>query len=351
MVKIAVLPKDAVEVFVGRLVEGYQVIAPVERNGQVLFGYVSDPREVVLEYRGVTLLPPKRFFFPEREILFTYEIKGGEVYVYDKYEDIRGMRRVLIGIRPCDVHGLKVLDKVFIGEFRDPYYAARREGTLIICLTCTEPGEYCFCAYTSSGPDLKDGYDLLMTDLGESYLVEVGSERGGRLVKLNLDIFREASKDDLERKEEAVRRAEAKIREQKLPNLSEMYEPLIKLFDADLWREYGRKCIACGKCNFTCPTCRCFNVYDDPNLDLKSGKRVRVWDSCHFLSFTKVASGEIFRKERHSRVKQRIYHKYCYSVDEIGSISCVGCGRCVKVCSAGIDIREVARRVMEAWGR
>jgi len=344
-----VITKDGFTELVGRLLEDYQVIAPVERNGQVLFSLVSNPHEVCMEYKGTTLLPPKRFFFPEKEILFTYEMLDGDVKIYDKYEEVKGIRRVIVGMRPCDIQSLNVLDKVFIGEYHDPYYAARREGTVIIGLTCNEPDDYCFCVFTGSGPTVSEGYDLLLTDLGEAYLVEIGSERGERIVKLNLDLFRKATDADVQERDRILKRAESKMREQKLPDLTKMYEPLVELFYADLWREYGRRCVACGKCNFTCPTCRCFNVYDDPNLDLKSGKRVRVWDSCHFLSFTRVASGEIFRKERHSRVKQRIYHKYCYSIDEIGMISCVGCGRCVKVCSAGIDIREVAVEVMKAW--
>ena len=216
----------------------------------------------------------------------------------------------------------------------------------MIGLTCNEPMDYCFCAYTGSGPGIRDGFDLLMTDLGDRYLVEVGSGRGLELVKLNLDLFRSASGKDVEERERILAKVEDRIREQGLPDLTKIYEELVKAFDSRIWDEYGRLCLACGKCNFTCPTCSCFDIYDDPNLDFRSGKRVRVWDSCHFLSFTRVASGEVFRKDRPSRVKQRVYHKYCYSVDDIGVISCVGCGRCVEVCSAGIDIREVTRRVV-----
>ena len=242
---------------------------------------------------------------------------------------------------------MKILDKVFIGEFRDPYYEARRRNTIIIGLTCDKPEEYCFCAYTGSGPSLQDGFDLLLTNLGDRYLVEIGSKRGERLVKYNIDLFKEASRSDLEEKEKIVSEVESKIRERPLPDLRKLHDLLVKNFNAKLWEEYGERCLACGKCNFVCPTCRCFDIYDDPNFDLKSGKRVRVWDSCHFLSFTRVAGGLVFRKERLSRIKQRIYHKYCYSVDEIGSISCTGCGRCIESCPAGIDIREIVKEVVK----
>lgn len=29
-----------------------------------------------------------------------------------------------------------------------------------------------------------------------------------------------------------------------------------------MWDEYDARCIACGKCNFVCPTCTCFTMQD-----------------------------------------------------------------------------------------
>ena len=347
MDKAKTISKDAFKEFIDRLLENFQVIAPVRREGKVFYDLVSHPYEVMIEYKGHTLLPPKRFFFPEKEILFTYELVNDEVIIYDKCEELEGLKRVLIGVRACDIKGLEYLDKVFIGEYHNPYYKVRRENTLIIGLTCNEPMDYCFCAHTGSGPRIESGYDLLLTDLGDYYLVDVGSEEGEKILKYNIDIFKDASEEDLQAKEKILSNVEARIRENPFPDLDKMYDSLIKNFNAELWEKYGERCLACGKCNFVCPTCRCFDIYDDPNLDLKSGRRIMVWDSCHFLSFTRVAGGLVFRKERPSRIKQRVYHKYCYSIDEIGSISCTGCGRCIDVCPASIDIREIVREVVK----
>ena len=312
----------------------------------MFYRYLSNPEELNLDYRGHALLPPKKFFFPEVEVLFTYEVLDGDIALYDACEQLKGLRRIFIGIKPCDLKALQHLDKVFVSKFHDPYYKARREGTLIVALNCTDPLDYCFCAYVGSGPKAEGGYDLAMTDIGDAFLVDVGSEEGLKLVKLNLDLFRPALESDVRRGEERVKAARDRILRQGLPDLSKAYESFVRSFESPLWLKYSGKCLACGKCNYACPTCRCFDVYDDPSLDMRSGKRVRVWDSCHFLSFTRVAGGHVFRKERVSRFKQRVYHKYCYSLDEVGELSCVGCGRCVEVCPAGIDLREVLKEVV-----
>ena len=345
MIEVRSLLKDFTEEFIGRLLENFQVIAPVRRNGRVFYEMIANAHEADLEYTGRSQLPPKRFFLPEKEVLFTYEITTRDVFIYDRSEELEGLKRIFIGIRPCDIHSLKILDKIFFGKFNDPYYGLRRKNTLILGLTCNVALEYCFCVHMGSGPGIENGFDLLLTDLGDYYLVEIGSDKGRRLVYHNIDLFRSASPGDLEERRRILSKVESDMKKEPFPDLDRLYKAMLKNFEADMWNKYGESCLACGKCNFVCPTCICFDVYDDPNLDLKSGKRVRVWDSCHFISFTRVAGGLVFRKERPSRVKQRVYHKYCYSVDEIEMFSCVGCGRCIETCPVNINIMEIAREV------
>jgi len=301
MEKYMLLSKKNLGVLVERFLKEFQVYGPTEKNGIIAFEKISNWSELRLD---------------------------------------------VAGIRPCDVHGLTLLDKVFISEIVDPYYVTRRENTIIICITCNNPTEYCFCNFTKSGPSIKEGFDLLLTDIGQFFLVEIGSEKGNDIINSNSDLFQEATENDLVKRDQKIREVEEKLSRNQLTGANELYQKLIRVFNDELWNEYGRKCVACGKCNFTCPTCHCFDVYDVMELTLKEGNRVRKWDACHFLSFTRVAGGEIFRKERTSRVKQRIYDKYCYPVDEFGSVFCVGCGRCIHVCTAGIDIREILKKVL-----
>ena len=36
----------------------------------------------------------------------------------------------------------------------------------------------------------------------------------------------------------------------------------VELSKHPMWDEYDARCIACGKCNFVCPTCTCFTMQD-----------------------------------------------------------------------------------------
>jgi formate hydrogenlyase subunit 6/NADH:ubiquinone oxidoreductase subunit I len=99
----------------------------------------------------------------------------------------------------------------------------------------------------------------------------------------------------------------------------------------------AKTCFSCGSCNQVCPTCYCFNVQDDVNWDLKTGKRDRAWDGCLLDGFTKVAGDHEFRNQRADRFRHRLYRKAKYVPAKIeGQIACVGCGRCVNACLPNI---------------
>jgi ferredoxin len=40
--------------------------------------------------------------------------------------------------------------------------------------------------------------------------------------------------------------------------------------------------------------------------------------------------------------------KFKYTVDMVGDVSCVGCGRCIVECPAGIDVRETVEVLTKA---
>ena len=158
----AVVERSAFNDIVTGLQErGYTVYGTVNEKGAGIFRPLSDAGELSLRCTGGTM-PPKYLWYPPFETLFTYDRQTGEFHT-----DIEQTRHAVFGIRPCDVHALLALDEVFLGgEYRDPYYRARRVDLPLVVFNCVESGDTCFCSSMGTGPGLDHDYDLLITDLG-----------------------------------------------------------------------------------------------------------------------------------------------------------------------------------------
>jgi ferredoxin len=306
--------RSNIPAFLEWLSRRFEVIAPVERDGQVIYDITSNPK---LDYQN-TAFPPRKFFLPNHETLF--EFKRAEARLVETRDR---KRRLIFGMRPCDVHALFFLDRVFRD---DPYYRRRRRLTAIVAMACDSADEYCFCG--SLGTDwLNAGYDLLLIPSKEGYAIEVGSERGSRLSRFDL-------------LEEFRRPARPRLRFERELNVRLIAERLMLRFDSSLWEEDLEECLSCAACAIACPTCSCFDLVDvlKPNGDVQ---RKRVWNFCLLRGFTRVAGDFIYRKDRVERLKHFIYHKLCYSFQRRGVFACVGCGRCLRACKVGIDWLEV----------
>ena len=240
------------------------------------------------------------------------------------------------------------MDKVFSGDFEDLYYWKRRNSTIIVGLTCnTPPYKNCFCTTTGGSPFSKDGFDVLMSDLGDRYFVESLTKKGEQLLNSAKDLFSAAKESDKAELKKNKTGAEKQI-DREIKNVKNIPSKLKGMFDSPFWDEEALSCIRCGICTFLCPTCHCFDINDEvlSNLPL-TGKRVRTWDNCQFPDFTMHSSGHNPRPDKASRLRQRILHKYNYFVEKYGDYQCTGCGRCVSMCPVGIDIIEVLNKVNE----
>lgn len=330
--------KQEIVHLVDALAQDYQVYGPVARGNVFAFADLSAGDELRLDYQS-TILPPRKFFQRPREIMFSFRED-----VLETFQDIRP--QVLFGIHPCDVNALVTLDRVFSLDYPDPYYQERRRNTVVIALNCCTVGDNCYCDIFRTGPALGGGYDLLLTDLGGEYLVEVGSEAGKEI--LNRFKLRQAprvKRVEKERKMEEVLR----LAREKRPSLvqEEMRQLLAGNYYHAAWEDAADRCLACGNCTMVCPTCFCFSVKDRVNLDLTSGQREREWDSCLFWDYSLVAMGHNFRPRRDTRLKQRLYHKLFYFEEQVGTLGCVGCGRCVDECPKSINPFQVISSLKE----
>jgi sulfhydrogenase subunit beta (sulfur reductase) len=336
--KILKLPKDRLDFFASVVQQFGELHAPAEQDGQYVLRRVARWSDVRLDYPR-TILPPKKYFLPPRETLFRY--RPGEGYI-PHTEDL-AKRIVLFGLHACDIYALNILDQVFEGKYPDPYYRARRRNTAIIGIDCT-PDQHCFCR--SMRADFVDrGFDLFFHDLGDRYLALVGTALGDDMALATGPLFEPVTPVDIDEykrrssRKRAAFRLDVEIRD--LPEIFEMeYESVV-------WEELAERCLSCGSCSMVCPTCYCYDVADSVDLGPYSGRRERAWDSCLFATHALVAGGENFRKTRESRVKFRFYHKQRGFVAEYGRPSCVGCGRCIAACPAGIDIVKVIETLRE----
>lgn len=279
---------------------------------------------------------PKRFLYPPELLLF---IVRPDLSV--EYPSFEFPRLAFFGIKPCDLAAIAVMDNVQ-GELGDEYYRKMRRNLFLVVENCVEPGETCFCATMGTGPMAAKGFDIAYTRIGGGVvLFHPGSDLGIEVLsELSL---RPAEDDQIDRfralMEEASRKARAEFTLENLPELLEMG------LDSEVYKEVAERCFGCANCNMVCPTCFCFDVIDEPELG-GSGKRIRIWDGCHSYSYAQVAGGH-FRKSLYARYRHWVLHKFVYWIRQFGTFGCVGCGRCITWCPAGIDIRQVVRDVVK----
>jgi len=334
-VEVFRLPKAELEQFLARLASQYRVFGPVAKGKAVVFGPVEKAADLKLNPQQ-SILPPKKFFHPPAETLFSFK---GRQKIEKESEEFP--KQTIIGVHPCDVNAIKSLDRVFSDTYPDPYYQAKRKNTVIIALNCVEPCAYGFCSSFGTGPAAKDGYDLALTDMGDAFLVEVGSE-AGREMAAGLT---PASEEEAAAAKQALQACQQKMtRRIDVNNLGEFMHQKI---NHPHWEELKERCLACGSCTHVCPTCFCFAVKDEIDLNLEDGLRERIWDSCQYYKFSRVALDHIFRPDRAARIKQRLFHKLAYYEQQFETIGCVGCGRCVAACIVKIDPVEVVAALKE----
>lgn len=325
-----------------------RVLVPAQEGDSVVFRPFSPDRKLTIA--GDATVPPKAAVFPSCRELFRFERTkdpaDAERIELSLLPDIRQEPTLVFGTRPCGARGFLIFDRVYQGgRFSDPYYRAARENTLFVTLACGSPGNACFCHWVGGGPDDPAGSDLLLTAVDGGYVVQAITEKGEALLESPF-----LSMDEEKAREAAAARAKVKQSLPQAPDIGRAGESLLAIFnDMDFWEEVSAKCISCGACTYLCPTCYCFNITDEAHG--LSGKRLRSWDTCMSHQFTLEASGHNPRPTKAHRLRNRVGHKFSYypSLHD-GLTACCGCGRCIRKCPAGVDIREIVLRAVERAG-
>jgi len=317
----------------GKVIEYREVAAidiPADDSTQAgSIDQIAQDENLILMDDRIAYNSIKSFYFPQTELIFTF--KSDEVI--DNTE-LPGY--VIFGAKPCDLEALRVMSIVYsTGKYADPFFQRRFEANLVIGVGCKNQKPECFCHEMGVDMEFSDFCDIMLNDNGESYSVEHLSEKGRQALK-NYSTTSEVVCDN-DRK--AVKPCEDKL-------MLDTETDDAAYFDMIDWAKATETCKGCGICTYICPTCYCFDFKDVSKKG--QAERYKCWDSCMYPKFTLHASGHNPREKRHERYRQRVLHKYKYVPDNFdGSVACTGCGRCIRSCPVGMNIRNIAKQVME----
>ena len=317
------LKKTNIDAVLELLAKTYEVYVPGVKSKIAQF-IPWEPGAAVPEGANTTM-PPKDILFPKTEKMYAYKLADPTSIT----ELGEAPKRAVFGIRPCDVHSIECMDKVFLQEgYTDSFYANRRANSCLIAVSCPQASDNCFCEAMGLDPNNAPGADIMLTDGGDFYTAKAYTEKGEAIL--------EEWKEFLEDGEEAKSDVHCSLK----PDYREdLPKQLVENFKNDeIWNRYSKACLGCGTCSFVCPTCYCFDI----NLDkgTSEGTEFRCWDSCMFSDYNLIAGGINARPTKKERLRNRFLHKLAYFLERYDTNLCAGCGRCISKCPSHIDIAE-----------
>ncbi len=332
------MSKEKFPEFVELIKSKGKLFGPVKQKEKYSFEEIKDFSELDFDYQR-TIISPKKFITPAKYSTLRF-VKFGQTEVLPDDEP-----QIVMGVHPCDIHAIKILDRLFLGNIKDPYYAKRRENLIIIGHSCL-PDDKCVCQ--STGTDMvEDGFDLFLTELDDFYLLWVGSDKGlGIAIEAENLLEENVSEEEIQ---EYVRwqQERSSMFTTSIPSYKYLADIIHLNYDSDVWEQFGEKCLSCGTCSLVCPTCNCFHVDDKIMMNAEEGIRERMLDSCTLPYYSMVAGNHDFRPDRTARLKLYYTHKLKEYIGRWGQPSCVGCGRCIAYCPVDINVITVSNALFE----
>ncbi len=316
-----------------RLKKDYRIFAPkrFEKMGTysdtdvIRYGEISSFEEMVLDEKSD--FSPKETMLPINQVLF--------YFTEEEYRETSEKKKpVLVFLRACDLNGVKRVDQIYLnnGIEEDYYYNRVRNNVKFVLIGCPETFRNCFCVSMDSNK--ADNYDIGMNVRGKDIYLDIKDD--------GLNAWKDLDFEEVDFEVDYVKENKFEV------DVPEKVD-FNYIKDHEMWDEYDSRCIACGRCNFSCPTCTCFNMQDIFYRENKNvGERRRVWASCQVEGYTSIAGGHSFRDKQGQRMRFKTMHKIHDFKERFGYNMCTGCGRCDDQCPQYISFSTSIDKVSKA---
>ena len=310
----------------------YKIYAPKVLEGKGRFSdtdivrYEEISKVEEIEFNKKSQFSYKEVLLPISQTLFFFT--ENEMKEADMEE-----KAPLIVLRSCDLNSLRRIDDIYLRNgFEDPFYKKIREKAKFILIGCENSFENCFCV--TMGTNKTEEYDMYLKVNGNEVTLDVKDAKLNEVVSKYENTSVKVTPDFVTENEVKVNIPE---------NLTQ------DVMKSKMWDEYSERCIACGRCNFVCPTCTCFTMQDIfYKENEKSGERRRVWASCQVDGYTDMAGGHSFRNDKGQRMRFKALHKVYDYKKKWGYHMCVGCGRCDDICPEYISFSNCINKLEKA---
>jgi sulfhydrogenase subunit gamma (sulfur reductase) len=335
-----VLSRAALDAWCAALVAaGKRVVAPVATAGGVEYEELQPGHGPSGLDQGLPRQSPKATWFPRTEPILKLERQGQEWAINDPPLD--QPHSVLFAARPCDAVAPEILAPLFGWDWHDPFFEKRRARLAIVVMGCAKPvDDACFCTSVGTDPAGAGIGDVTLTALPDgAFAAAANTDAGDDLLTLA------QSTGSPDTATVVGLHAAARAAVPKRIDTEQARAGLAARFTDPMWERVSRACIACGTCAFSCPVCHCFDIQEE--MCGCRGVRQKNWDACAFPHFTIHTSGHNPRPDQGARWRQRLNHKFRYYPEKFGHTLCTGCGRCLRLCPAGMDMLADLQAVTE----
>ncbi|MDD2654234.1 MAG: 4Fe-4S dicluster domain-containing protein [Candidatus Omnitrophica bacterium] len=337
------LKKEDLGDLLSEINKSHALFIPSKKDDDYIYLSFSQlqPEEIIYSiYRGVE--PIKSFLTHSREIVNEY---------FQSFDSSAEAKPIAVfGVKNCDLSSLTLQDFVFEqGIEADPIYKKRRENLLIISSDCTGFKKTCFCLAVGNKPYPEKNFDINLSPINNGFVVEVGSSKGETLIRRLSQYFTAATTGQIAgskiKRDNVVNDLSQHLASVNMPPKDALQKNVREGYESGVWKEQMLTCVECGACNFICPSCHCFLLADD--MRENKSRRIRIWDSCLYANYSRVAGGANPLNTRAKRLRNRFMKKFDFFPDNLGQFGCTGCGRCIEACPAKIDIREVLKALVK----